>query len=364
MVRRARWLRLVVVCMVLAGTLWGVEAWVDDRAALESGYLSTRLPAEDRRSWNARVASWYDHWRGVRFFRRMAREATAGAQTERDRLERLIGWTYLHVRPSAWAAPARLHFDDPYRTVKRGFGMCDQSAHVFVELARAADFEARLFFLEDAQGTSPHTVAQVLLDGEWILVDSLAGRLLEANGTPLTIEALRQHPELLETAYDGVRPYLALTVADFVRGRVPYGDTKPWRRVPQEPLDVPEFPVEASESVLAYDKFRQAMLDGEWARSEALYEELGRMPLREELAQAAAYHFALAAFEAGHWERVVERAREALSSDPHTPWRNSFFELAGIASERLGNVGPALERYAAANLPSTRLRAQRLMRAD
>ena len=157
---------------------------------------------------------------------------------------------------------------------------------------------------------------------------------------------------------------MTVTADDFVRGRVPYGGAMPWRRVPETPLSAQEFPVEASESVLAYDKFRQARLDGDWTRSEALYEELGRMPLQGELAQAAAYHGVLAAFEAGHWERAVARAHQALSSDPDTPWRSSYFELMWLANERLGNVEAALEEYAAAELPSVSVRAQRLMRAD
>ena len=349
--------------MLLAATLWRVETWLDDRAALESGYLPAGLLPEDARPWDARAASRYDRWRGRLLFHRIAREAAAGTATDRDRIDRLLAWTYLHVRPASWSAPSRVHFDDPYRTVKRGFGFCDQSAHVFAELARASGFEARIYFLVGADGDSPHTVAQVLLNGKWILVDTLVGRLLEAHGTPLTIDALRQSPELLEKAYEGVRPRLAVTVDDFVRGRVPYGDAMPWRLVPATPLSGPEFPVEASESVLAYDKFRQAMLDGDWTRSEALYDELGRMPLQGELAQAVAYHAVLAAFEAGHWERAVARARQALSSDPDTPWRNSYFELMGLANERLGNVEAALEGYAAADLPSARVRAQRLVRA-
>ena len=364
MVKRTWWLRLAVVGMLLAATLWRVEAWLDNRAALDSGYLLTELLPEDARPWDARAALRYDRWRGRLLFHRIAREATAGSQTDRDRLDRLLAWTYLHVRPASWAAPSRVHFDDPYRTVKRGFGFCDQSAHVFAELARASDFEARLYFLVGARGDSPHTVAQVLLNGKWILVDTLAGRLLEADGTPLTIDVLRQHPELLEKAYEGVQPrLLAVTADDFIRGRVAYGGAMPWRRVPETPLSGPEFPVEASESVLAYDKFRQAMLDGDWTRSEALYEELGRMPLQGELAQAAAYHAVLAAFEAGHWERAVARAHQTLSSDPDTPWRSSYFELMGLANERLGNMEAVLEGYAAADLPSARIRAQRLVRA-
>lgn len=235
---------------------------------------------------------------------------------------------------------------------------------MFVELAWAAGFETRIYFLESAKGSSPHTVALVLLNGEWILIDSLAGRVLEADGNPLTIEALRQHPELLEEAYEGARSHLAVTTDDFLRGRTPYGDTKPWRLVPEGPLPWPAFPVGAAESVHAYDEFRQAILAGQWARSEVLYAELGRMSLPVELAQGAAYHSTLAAFEAGRWERVLARTHEAVTSDPDTPWRKSLFELSGLANERLGKVAAVLEAYAAADLPSTRVRAQRLMGAN
>ena len=130
--------------------------------------------------------------------------------------------------------------------------------------------------------------------------------------------------------------------------------------MPDPPLPGPEFPVAERNGVLAYDEFRQAVLHEAWMRADALYDELARMPLPEELAQAAAYHATLAAYDAGDWDKTLQRARDAVSSDPDTPWRGSYYELAGLAYERIGNVEAALEAYAAADLPSTRVRAERL----
>jgi tetratricopeptide (TPR) repeat protein len=295
------------------------------------------------------------------FFSRVADRLSAGARSDRERVERILAWTYLHVRPALWAAPDQVQFDDPYRTVKRGFGYCDQSAHVFCVLAREMGLDARIYFLRNAEGVSPHTVAQVLLDNRWVLVDTLAGRVPEAGHAPLTVDALRKNPALFEAAYEGVEDErLAISAEDFLRGYLPYGDELPWRRGRETILTVPQ-PAQP-EHVWLYDEFREAAMDENWKRADDLYRQLRTLPLPQELARSLEYHAALAAYNAGQWRETIDRCRTALAAE--SPWRLSLYELSGMAYEQLGEVEEALRAYAAADLPSTAVRSLKLRTAS
>jgi transglutaminase-like putative cysteine protease len=172
----------------------------------------------------------YSAFEGQRYLRRVARDLTQGASTDRERIDRLLEWTYLQVRPASWAAPSRVLFGDAYRTVKRGFGYCDHSAHVFSTLARDVGLMAQVFFLRHADGESPHTVSRVLLDGEWVFVDALYGRVLEIDGRTMTLDALRADPKILDAAYADIGFELPITADDFLRGDPAFGGDVPWWR--------------------------------------------------------------------------------------------------------------------------------------
>jgi hypothetical protein len=276
-------------------------------------------------------------------------------------LERILDWTYLHVRPAAWAAPARVQFSGPTRTLKRGFGFCDQSAHVFCLLGREAGFRTRVYFLRDEHGVSPHAVAQVWLDGEWILVDTLAGRVLEAAREPITLDTIERRPAVVAEAYRGASDVLPLAPAHFLRGNLPYGDDVPWLWVPENDSPPQRPLVDQPPEVELYDRFREAALNQEWDRVSALYAELQTQGLPPDLAQPLGYHGALAAFDAGDWHTARQRCLAAIAADPQTPWLRTLYELLGRSYERLGDVAAALEAYEKADLPATRARLRALI---
>lgn len=65
----------------------------------------------------------------------------------------------------------------PAATLVRGGGYCDSLSMAFVQLAERAGFRGRLTFLYDDAGVSPHSVAELLIDGEWRVFDALSGRV-------------------------------------------------------------------------------------------------------------------------------------------------------------------------------------------
>lgn len=228
---RSRWLLAIGMLAFLIVLGWRGQVWLESATALETRYVSDSAALHSI----ARTAvEAYQRIKGAIYFDQLAEDLTVGARTDRERVQRLLEWTYLHVR-SPFCAPTTVVADDSYRIVKRGFGYCDQSGHVFATLAHEAGFPARLFLLRDDRDGSPHTVAQVFVDGEWIFVDALFGFVLEVNGEPITLEDIRRTPELVAAAYEAVPPtMLRVSAGDFLRGTsyttFPYGGLEPFKR--------------------------------------------------------------------------------------------------------------------------------------
>ena len=86
--------------------------------------------------------------------------------TELGKAEALIDWVQLHVRPQT-SAPTSVITDDYVNIIKRGWGYCDQMAHVFATMATYVGLEAEQLQLFRDDGVSPHTLAMVKIDGKW-----------------------------------------------------------------------------------------------------------------------------------------------------------------------------------------------------
>lgn len=67
--------------------------------------------------------------------------------------------------------------DDAASTLVRGFGFCDGISMAYVQLLERAGMRGRLTFLRRPDGSSPHTIAEVQLGGEWRVIDVFTGRV-------------------------------------------------------------------------------------------------------------------------------------------------------------------------------------------
>jgi hypothetical protein len=125
----------------------------------------------------------------------VAKRVTAGAQTQREALQRIHEFVYLNVRsPNGM----RKIDDSAADTLIRGFGFCDPSALAFTRLAQEVGVKARMLFLWDDRGLSPHTVAEAYLDGEWRIYDTLyLFAPVGPDGKGATARDLAEHPETL-----------------------------------------------------------------------------------------------------------------------------------------------------------------------
>ena len=72
--------------------------------------------------------------------------------------------------------------DHAWGTLMRGRAYCDSLAMAYIQLIEQAGLEGQLLFLRDESETSPHTVATVRVDGEWLVVDALYGAIPVGEG--------------------------------------------------------------------------------------------------------------------------------------------------------------------------------------
>lgn len=125
----------------------------------------------------------------------VAQRVTAGAPSTEAAVEQLHDFVFVNVR-----APSGLPSvdDSAADELIRGAGYCDQADLVFIRLVRELGVPAELRFLRNETGKSPHTVALVLLDGEWRVFDTFYGFIpRRPDGTIATVADVLQNPSLL-----------------------------------------------------------------------------------------------------------------------------------------------------------------------
>jgi hypothetical protein len=167
---RRRWRRVVATATLLAvlvagGTIWG-------------------------------ITQGYHHHVYDAFFLAVVADRVAGESTSpADAVWRLHEFVNLNVRTPA-AAPV---FDTPPGQVLiRGFGYCDQAVWLFIGLLAERNISGRMTWLRRADGSSPHTVSEVLLDGQWRVFDTLYGWVpRRPDGGLVSVRDLVAEPALL-----------------------------------------------------------------------------------------------------------------------------------------------------------------------
>jgi hypothetical protein len=126
----------------------------------------------------------------------VAHRVTQGAASRDEAVARLNEFVYVNVR-SLWPAVPTID-DSAADTLIRGFGACDPAVMAFIRLAYELDVSGRMLFLRREDGVSPHTVAEVFLDGGWRVFDTLYGFVpRRPDGGVATKTDLAREPGLL-----------------------------------------------------------------------------------------------------------------------------------------------------------------------
>jgi len=133
-------------------------------------------------------------------FRVIAEHIFANATTPEEVTQAATNYINRHL----WLfGGSRPYSGKPLDYLIEGVGWCDYAAKVFCKLLAARGLHARYAFLKDRDGVSPHTIAEVYVDGKWRAVDPFFNfRYVTDDGSWLAMEEVSS--EQLE-AFPAVR---------------------------------------------------------------------------------------------------------------------------------------------------------------
>ena len=125
------------------------------------------------------------------------------------KVEAILSWMRAEPSRATTTHPDDLAHRDPMMTLNYAqlLHVCGTATNAFLNLARGSDLQVRRLLLLDRHQTTKHVVAEVLIDGKWIVVDPTYRMVMrDANGRMLTRNDL-QKPELYAQATSGVPGY-------------------------------------------------------------------------------------------------------------------------------------------------------------
>src|SRR3984893_1074732 len=130
--------------------------------------------------------------------------------TPEEKIDSILTW----IRSGA-PRPAALNVDelsnrDPEDTLNSSqlLTICGTATNAFLNLSRSAGLSSRRLLLLTPERTTKHVVAEVLVNGRWIIVDATYRTILrDAQGHTLTRKDL-QNPAIFAQATGGIPGYL------------------------------------------------------------------------------------------------------------------------------------------------------------
>ena len=128
------------------------------------------------------------------------------------KVEAILSWMRAGTARATATDPGALAARDPEVTLNYAqlLAVCGTATNGFLNLARSSDLEVRRLLLLDANQNTKHVVAEVLIDGRWIIVDPAYRMVMrDATGRMLTRNDLRK-PDLFAQAIREVPVYPAV----------------------------------------------------------------------------------------------------------------------------------------------------------
>ena len=131
------------------------------------------------------------------------------AATAEQKVEAILTWMRVGPSRDIAADPAVLSQRDPEATLnyRQLLTVCGTATNAFLNVARSAGLSARRLLLLNPEHTVKHVVAEVLIDGRWVVADASYRVLLrDSHGHLLTRNELRD-PRILAEATGGIPHY-------------------------------------------------------------------------------------------------------------------------------------------------------------
>ena len=131
------------------------------------------------------------------------------ASSPEQKVEAILTWMRSGPPRPLAANPEELSKRDPETTLnyKQLLSVCGTATNAFLNLARSSDLSARRLLLLTPNHTTKHVVAEVLIDGRWVIVDPTYRSILrDAQGQLVTRKEL-QNPFIFAQAISRVANY-------------------------------------------------------------------------------------------------------------------------------------------------------------
>jgi hypothetical protein len=130
--------------------------------------------------------------------------------TPREKVEAILAWMRNGPPRQEALRPSELSFRDPKDTLnyRQLLAVCGSATNAFLNLARSTGVDARRLLLLSPDRTAKHVVAEVKLEGRWVIADPTYRALMQdARGNLLTRKEM-QDPELFREATSRIPGYI------------------------------------------------------------------------------------------------------------------------------------------------------------
>ena len=129
--------------------------------------------------------------------------------SDQQKVEAILGWMRSGPARLETSHPLELSPRDPQNTLnyRQLLQVCGTATNAFLNLASSSDLQVRRLLLLSPWRTAKHVVAEVYLDGRWVIVDPTYWTFLrDAHGNLLTRREL-QNPETFREATSLIAGY-------------------------------------------------------------------------------------------------------------------------------------------------------------
>jgi Transglutaminase-like superfamily len=146
------------------------------------------------------------------------------ASSPQQKAEAILSWMRLGPPRLEAANTADLSPHDPEDTLnyRQLLEVCGSATNAFLNLSRSSGLQARRLLLLTPERTTKHVVAEVLLDGKWVIVDATYRIFLkDPQGNYLTRQDLK-NPEVFRAATSLIPGYVQIySYENFAHVRIP-----------------------------------------------------------------------------------------------------------------------------------------------
>ena len=296
----------------------------------------------------------------------VSQRATRLASSQAEVVQRLNDFVYLNVRTPD---KAPVLDDTAADTLIRGFSYCDSAVLLFTRLLQEQSIPSRMTFLSPAQDApSPHTIAEVFVDGAWRVFDTYYDFIPRLpDGSVATIADLIARPELLGPSRSELDWYRA--AYPVVEADVP---PQPWRTVSGLVRRLPDGVIDRLQDVYLmlppptyttrggaslsfagpdgrlYYRARNYHVFQRTAEAAAAYAQLARDYPASPFVDSARYELGqLELTQAHDPAAAAEQFESLIRAHPDTAWRGDATYLQARALEASGACGQARDLYMA-----------------